>query len=495
VLADARQKQLMRDKSNSGSWFFSLRILISSVVFFAGISPEIFVAAKPRTSSREAAESLGVRTAGIARYNGPGNSSNQAKAIAVDSLGDVYVTGGSVGLSGDLDYTTIKYSAGRELWVARYNGPGSADDAEAIAIDNAGNVYVTGWSYASPNSSNTDYATIKYNSAGEQQWVARYNGPGDGFDEATAIAIDGSGNVYVTGDSWGSAGNLDYATIKYNSAGEQQWVASYSGPGSYADVATAIAVDNSGNVYVTGYSAGLSGNFDYATIKYNSAGEQHWVARYNGPRNNDDSAYGIAVDSSGNVYVTGYSGAGPTTGFDYATLKYNSVGEQQWIARYSGPGNQADEAAAIIVDDSDNVYVTGESLNSEANLDYATIKYNSFGQQQWAARYNGPANRHDAAHAIAVDSSENVYVTGFSEGLSTNSDYATIKYNSSGEQQWVARYNGPANDYDEATAIVLDGSGNVYVTGRSWGSGGNFDYATIKYQQIQLPPPRPTPVP
>ena len=195
----------------------------------------------------------------------------------------------------------------------------------------------------------------------------------------------------------------------------------------------------------------------------------------------------------GNVYVTGYSGAGPTTGFDYATPKYNSLGEQQWIARYSGPGNQTDEAAAIAIDDFGNVYVTGESLNSEANLDYATIKYNSAGQEQWVARYNGPANRHDAARAITLDSSGNVYVTGSSEAEVSGTDYATVKYNSDGQEQWVVRYNGAGNFDDDAYAIAVDGSGNVYVTGRSWGSGGNFDYATIKYQQIPAPPPRPTP--
>jgi uncharacterized delta-60 repeat protein len=465
------------------------------MILFAESSLAVFVTANSQTLTRESAsESIGVRNAGVIRYNGPGNGYDEATGITIDSSGNVYVTGASVGSGGDLDYATIKYSAGRQQWVARYDGPASsADRAQAIAVDNAGNVYVTGWTYVVPNSNNADYATIKYNSAGEQQWIAYYNGPGNLFDEATAIAVDESGNVFVTGDSWGSGGNLDYATIKYDSSGQQQWVARYNGPGDFADVPAAIALDNSGNVYVTGYSWGSGNDFDYATIKYNFSGEEQWVARYNGPGNNDDSARGIAVDSSGNVYVTGWSAAGPSTGFDYATIKYNSAGQEQWVARYSGPGNQADEAAAIAIDNSGNVYVTGSSLNSEANLDYATVKYNSSGQEQWAARYNGPANRHDAAHVLALDSLGNVYVTGFSEGSGTNTDYATIKYNSSGEQQWVARYNGLGNDTDEATAIAVDGSGNVYVTGRSVGSGGDFDYATIKYQQISAPPPRPTP--
>jgi hypothetical protein len=119
-----------------------------------------------------------------------------------------------------------------------------------------------------------DYATIKYDSAGQQQWVARYNGPASSEDEATAIAVDGSGNVYVTGFSLDANTYFDYATIKYNAAGQEQWVARYDGPASIFDEATAIAVDGSGNVYVTGSSTGSNGSWDYATIKYDSAGQQ-----------------------------------------------------------------------------------------------------------------------------------------------------------------------------------------------------------------------------
>jgi len=371
-----------------------------------------------------------------------------------------------------------------EEWVARYDGPASSDDyAIAIAIDDAGNVYVTGWSYGS--GTNRDYATVRYNSAGTEQWVARYDGPGNGDDYACAIAVDGSGNVYVTGDSNGSSGYYDYATVKYSSAGIEQWVARYNGPGNAWDYATSIALDDAGNVYVTGVSDGSgTEDYDYATVKYNPAGVQEWVARYNGPGDSDDNATSIAVDGSGNVYVTG-SSWGSSTFRDYATVKYSPSGVQEWVARYDGPWNNwdGDAALAIALDDAGNVYVTGYSRGSGGNGDYATVRYNSAGEEQWVARYDGPASGGDVALAIALDDSSNVYVTGESISSGADLDYATVKYNPSGVQQWVARYDGPASRSDGSVAIAIDGAGNVYVTGVSVGSETDYDYATVKYSQ------------
>ncbi|TET23979.1 MAG: T9SS type A sorting domain-containing protein [Candidatus Stahlbacteria bacterium] len=210
---------------------------------------------------------------------------------------------------------------------------------------------------------------------------------------------------------------------------------------------------------------------------------EEWVARYNGPASGRDKAYAIAVDGSGNVYVTGGS-EGSGTDLDYATVKYSSSGAQQWVARYNSPAIDFDVASAITVDNSGNVYVTGWSeASGEEDYDYATIKYNSAGEEQWVARYSVSADFDDVLRpTIAVDGSGNVYITATSQFEDTEYDYVTIKYNSAGIEQWVMRYNGPGNSFDYALDLALDGSGNVYVTGCSFGSG-NSDYATIKYSQ------------
>ena len=252
-----------------------------------------------------------------------------------------------------------------------------------------------------------------------QVWVARYNGPGSANDVANAVTVDGSGNVYVTGQSIGSGTGIDYATIKYNASGAQQWVARYNGPGNSSDYARAIALDASGNVYVTGFSTGSGTGYDYATIKYNASGVQQWVARYNGPGNGNDYVEAIAVNSAG-IYITGRT-TGAGTDYDYTTIKYNFAGQQQWVSRYDGPVGSDDQANSIGVDGFGNVYVTGSSAGSGVGCfpvchDYATIKYDASGTQQWVARYNGTGNGNDSASAIVVDTLGNAYVTGGSKG-------------------------------------------------------------------------------
>ena len=141
---------------------------------------------------------------------------------------------------------TISGSGVDTAWVRHY-GSGlipSADAAVAVAVDASGNVYVTGYSYGSGTS--YDYATIKYTSAGDTAWVRRYNGPGNSWDEATALAVDASRNVYVTGKSYGSGTDRDYATIKYTSAGDMAWVRRYNGPGNIYDVAHALLLMRAG---------------------------------------------------------------------------------------------------------------------------------------------------------------------------------------------------------------------------------------------------------
>jgi len=353
------------------------------------------------------------------------------------------------------------------VWQKAWNG-GSWDKCYGIAVDSSDNVYVTGNSF---NGTNNDYLTIKYNSQGETVWQKPWNG-GSG-DEGRGIAVDSLGNVYVTGYFW-NKGNYDYLTIKYNSSGDTVWQKA-RGNANWDDEGHGIAVDSYGNVYVTG-EFWNGPHPDYLTIRYDSSGNTVWEMVWNGGSNDVDIGQGIAVDPSCNVYVTGYSYNG--TNFDYLTVKYNPNGDTVWQKAWNGGDD--DKGYGIAVDSSGNVYVTGIS-NNGSNYDYLTIKYNANGDTVWQKRWD--SGRDDCGRGIAVDSSGNVYVAGYSSN-GVDNDFVTIKYNSQGDIVWQKRWD--SGDIDEAYSIAVDraagGLGNVYVTGSSY-NGTNTDYLTIKYRQ------------
>jgi len=397
----------------------------------------------------------------VALYSGPTGSMGQtAKALALDPAGNVYVAGWSRDGDASVWLTTVKYNTdGVQQWVNRhyvYYMGWVMNTPIGLAVDAQGNAYVSGvvWELGV----GLGYLTIKYSTDGVQQWEARRSSACGSPEEPKALAVDGMGNVYVTGEShvadcrafeWG------YATVKYNANGAQQWVARY-------DVAdgtpAALAVDQGGNVYVTGSEA---------TVKYDASGAQQWVLQTEG--------YDLALDAAGNVYIIRASADAddPTGdwGTDYETTKYNTDGVQQWVSHYDGLIGQANDESpvALAVDQGGNVYVTGASEQYESrvypnNGDYATVKYDADGVQQWVARYDTGVDEQPSA--LALDGAGNVYVGP-----------ATVKYNANGVQQWVS----PRKV--SAVALAVDAAGNVYVTGTSYDN-----FATVKYVQVESLP-------
>ena len=422
----------------------------------------------------------------VSRYNGSGNSIDFSYAIALDPLNNIVVTGYSTGAATGKDLKTIKYDqSGNILWEATFNGPVNGGDySNALFIDHLGNVYITGRADYGPSYS--DIVTIKYSPDGVQQWLARFGGPGNYLDEGLKLTVDNSGNVFVTGKSVTSGTDFDIIVLKYNSAGALQWNAVYEGAANGDDYAVGIVLDNSGNIYVGGGSGGLTSGLDIIVVKFNPDGTQNWVKTYNGAGNGGDAVVSLKIDPSGNIVAAGYTDMGSVQKHNFITIKYDQSGNVLWMSQYNGSSNLLDVATDMTIDANSNIYVTGATTNyigTRLDSNYVTLKYNPSGQLQWAVIYDGINSSLDISRSIHVDASSNVYISGSSKGAGTD-DIVTIKYNPNGGLLWLMSYDGPGNQSDFSSSVVADNSGNAYVTGRSMGSGTDFDYATLKYSDL-----------
>jgi len=319
-------------------------------------------------------------------------------------------------------------------------------------------------------------------------WTQTKNGSGNGDDYVYAITIDRSTsgasnpsavNIYVTGSTATSNGD-DCTTIKITNSGTISWTATYNGSANSTDIGRDIIVDASGNVYVTGECTNTGAGKDMLTIKYNSSGTQQWTATLN-KINFDEAGNAMCFDGSGNIIVGGYKSAS-STNKDAMTVKYTTSGTRSWDASYAGTSNLHDWANDVTVN-GDDVYITGKTTSSTSAGNYLTVKYNSSGTQQWAATYDGAPRDEDESFSI-VYSASNIYITGKSKGTTssvTTYDYATIKYNTSGTAQWTVRYNGASNGDDIAGKIIVDFKGDLIVTGTSVDATSGTDYYTICY--------------
>jgi hypothetical protein len=419
-----------------------------------------------------------------ARYNGPANMVDGGTAVAVDALENVYVTGRRGDTPASFECTTIKYDpAGNERWVRAYRASDTThyDTGWCVACDGFGSVYVAA---ASTDSfTGDDIAVIKYDTLGNFQWVSRYNGPGNSYDWPFDIAVDASGSVYVTGRSVGDGTGFDYVTVKWDSSGAEKWSGRYNGTGNLDDEAYSVAVDARGNAYTTGTSTGSGTGLDFATVKYDSLGNEVWAVRFNTSGEMDEYATTLDIDGRGNVYITGgtwkFMQGIPS---DFLTIKYNANGDTVWTRRYNGPGDDDDTPVGIAYDGRGSVYIAGDSWGTTAT-DYCAVKYDTSGNFHWARRYDGTGHQNEHAKAMAVDIRGHVYVTGESRG-SVDNDYASVVWDSLGAQVTAQRYDGPGDWADAAQDIIPDTHGNFYVTGFSGGSNSTYDFATIKYSGI-----------
>ena len=416
-----------------------------------------------------------------------GTENDEATSVAVDALGNTYVTGFFESPTISFDSTTLTnvWSSLKDIFLAKYDTSGNVlwaisaggtddDYAISIAADDSGNTYITGW-FSSPtltlgattltNTGVYDIFLAKYDPNGNVLWAKSAGGAG--HDRAYSVAIDASGNAYVAGHFqsttvlFGSitltnayAGYFDVFLAKYDASGNILWAKSAGGTGD--DKVNSVAVDASGNAYLAGYFYSLTLPFGTTTLtnvsstgtsadmflaKYDNAGNVLWAKSAGGVL--DDYANSVVVNASGNAYVAG--------DFNSPTIAFNST-----------------------------------TLTNAGYKDIYLTKYDSNGNMLWAKGAGGTDN--DKPNSVALDASGNIYMTGFFKSpalafVSTTltsvgyEDIFIAKYDASGNDLWAKSAGGADND--EVKSVVIDASGNTYVTGF-------YSYSTIIFGSIAL---------
>jgi hypothetical protein len=400
-----------------------------------------------------------VQQAWVARYNNSiANGTNQAVKMALDSNGNILVTGFSQNTNNQLGYVTIKYApGGNQLWAVRYDSTNSPTAMPAaMALDNSNNVLITGGAL-----------TVKYDVNGNELWTAPYAG--------SALAVDASGNVGVTGF------DTSFSTVRLNAGGSVLWMQTYSQPCGAVAIGQGIVMDSNNNTYVAGiYPLACQDDWELYFVKYQGSGSATWTATYGSGYPWQTASIGFL--SSSNIYLAGNYVEGEG---DYVAFLYNTNGTQVWSAFPNNNGYSHVHGSALGSDGT--LFMTGQIFGPVYPVfSYGTIAIDRNGSTFWTSLYPTTAGPTSVANAITVDQANNSYVTGYSAGTNGTNNIVTIKYGPNGNQLWLQSYNGLNEGNDAGNAIAVDKNGNVYVTGYETLPGGGTGIVTIKYIPISI---------
>ena len=440
------------------------------VLALVGLGTQIVLASPPGGGAEAArsrsllGESHNARDVGgeqvwASSYGGPNGATDQARAIVASPDGSkVFVNG---------DSSTVAYAtgSGQRLWARRdYQGR-----SEAVAVAPGGSrVFVTGLGSAGYVTAALDAST------GRTLWWHRYDGPDHGTDWPSSVAASpGGSKVFVTGKSHGATGDWDYATVAYDAAtGRMLWAQRYNGAGDSMDQAHAMSVSPGGSrVFVTGVSIQNAVCEFYDTVAYDaSTGAQVWEARF--CAHASDGAESMAVSPGGSTVAVAGGG--------YDTVAYDAAtGAQLWDAQY--PGASTKLAWSLVASPfGSSFFVTGYYAQ-----DYATAAYDAAtGTELWRVVYDGGHGLDTALSVAASPGGRKVFVSGYSSGPEIGYDYATLAYDAAtGTTLWEARYAGPGPSNDTGQAVAAGpGGSKVFVTGWSDGGTGDTDYLTVAYR-------------
>ena len=380
-------------------------------------------------------------------------------------------------------------------WIAQ-NGTSDDDGSHSVAVDASGNAYISGYAH---RPGDYDAFLSKLDSGGNEVWTTQIGSSHD--DSSRSVAVDASGNAYISGYTYGdlggpNAGSGDAFVSKFDSGGNEVWttqIGTSEWDGSYS-----VALDASGNVYISGKTPGdlggpNAGSRDAFLSKFDSGGKEVWTTQIGS--SGYDTSESVAVDASGNVYISGYTSGdlgGPNAGeFDAFLSKFDSDGSEVWTIQI---GTSSDDYSySVGVAASGNVYISGNTRGDLGgpNADYLDAylsKFDSGGNELWTTQIG--SSGYDWSYSVAVDASGNAYISGHTDGdlggpNAGESDAYLSKFDSDGNEVWTTQIGTGSDDYSRS--VALDAWGNVYISGYTRGdlggpNAGPWDAFLVKYE-------------
>jgi hypothetical protein len=396
-------------------------------------------------------------------------SNAAASAIVIDGSNNVIVTGSQVyDVYGDNQSSTIKYSnAGLPIWTNIYNPFNTFSEPSAMTVDADGNVFVA---ESTADASHNFSTVIKLSSAGALIWQQVLE-----VGTIPCVALESNGDMVFTG--WASPG---FETIRFSNAGAPIWTNFFGGSSR-----SAIAVDQSGNVFVVGSVYGPPSYI--ATLAYSSEGSPLWTNLYQGPSPTGASGFSVATDGSGNVFVAGTTVWDGSNYERFVALKYSPSGALLWTNLY-GNADESDHVSYlepfIKVGKIGDAIIAGSyaDFSPGGTIGYEILAYSNTGIPLWTNRYGSPSFVGAGVRGIALDGADNVFVAGGTDGHVSGAVYCTtLAYSSGGSPLWTNLYSPGVGN-----GIAVDSSGDVFVTGESVNPSNN-SYVTIKYSS-SIPP-------
>ena len=386
----------------------------------------------------------------------------------------------------------------KQLWTRMF-GTMYEDIGYGIAIDSSDNVLVTGTTNGDidgeVNLGEADVFVTKYAPDTTRTWTRLIGS--NSTDSGRGVAVDSNDNIYVTGDTIGTSfdgevsdGVRDGFLTKFDTAGNRVWTRLISTNGT-SDRANAVATDTSNNIYVTGSTTGdLDGEINAASwdaflVKYDTNGTRLWTRLLG--TTGSETAYGIATDSSGNIYITGSTdgvlGVDPSPGdpgvnADSFVAKYNATGTLQWVTQLGT--SCAEWSKDIDVDLSGNIYIAGKIYQCAFADNTASGRYDAFlarldssGNTQWVRQFG--TEWEDSANGITTDSAGNAYITGYLDSTDFIDDNEgdiifLAKYDASGTRIWLAQENANYSWGNQGLSVTTDSTDNIFLTGTVHGS-------------------------